>query len=201
MFRKLGLAALFVLGASPSVARADSWVVDNDASRLSFVSTKAGSVAEVHGFDKLSGSLTEAGRFELTIHLESINTEIDIRDKRMRELLFETERFPTARLSATLDMAQVRQIDVGEQGELAAEAALELHDMTSNLTVAATVARLDERTLLVSSTDPMVVTAGQFDLLEGVERLREIAGLPSISPAVPVSFRLTLRQDSASSSG
>ena len=34
----------------------------------------------------------------------------------------------------------------------------------------------------------MVVNAFQFQLEEGVEALREIAGLPSISLAVPVNF-------------
>ena len=48
--------------------------------------------------------------------------------------------------------------------------------------------------LLVTSSQPVVVDAGALGLDEGVERLREIAGLPSITPAVPVSFRLTLRQ-------
>jgi hypothetical protein len=45
--------------------------------------------------------------------------------------------------------------------------------------------------LLVSSVRPVIVNAGPLGLDEGVERLREAAGLPSISPAVPVTFQLT----------
>lgn len=178
-------------------AQAGTWSIDNSASRLSFISTKAGAMAEVHGFDQLSGTLRGDGQFELTIDLNSVNTAIDIRDERMRDLLFDTARFPTASLEAQIDMAQVQQIAVGQQGQVATEARLNLHGREVDLTIQAEVARLDEGTLLVTSSQPIVVTAGQFDLLPGVDRLREIAGLSSISPAVPISFRLTLVQSSA----
>jgi hypothetical protein len=44
------------------------------------------------------------------------------------------------------------------------------------------------------SKKPVVVNAPEFKLAEGVEALREIAGLPSISLAVPVSFVLAFDQ-------
>jgi len=44
---------------------------------------------------------------------------------------------------------------------------------------------------LVVSERPVVISATQFGLAEGVESLRKIAGLPSISVAVPVSFVLS----------
>jgi hypothetical protein len=37
---------------------------------------------------------------------------------------------------------------------------------------------------------PIIVNAGSLNLVEGVEALRESAGLPSISKAVPVTFVL-----------
>lgn len=190
----IGLLGLALCGA----VAADSWTLDNAASRLSFVSTKAGTVAEVHRFDALSGSLGPDGRFSVTIDLDSVDTAIDIRDQRMREMLFETGEFPTATLTAQVDMRQVESIEPGEQSDIATEAQLDIHGVTVNLTVNATVARLDARTLLVTSSEPLVVTASQFGLGAGVDKLREIAGLPSISPAVPVTFRLTLRQEDRS---
>ena len=140
-----------------------------------------------------SGTLEENGAFSVDISLDSVDTGIEIRDERMRELLFQTDRYPRARLSAQLDMAQLKTIGPGEQGSVTAEAELNLHGQRASLTIDAAVARLEDGTLLVTSEEPLVVTASQFELLAGIERLREIAGLPSISPAVPVTFRLTLR--------
>jgi hypothetical protein len=90
-------------------------------------------------------------------------------------------------------MNQLRQIAPGEQGTITAEAELDLHGQRATLTINAAVVHRQDGSLLVSSEEPLVVTASQFELGAGIERLREIAGLPSISPAVPVTFRLTLR--------
>lgn len=186
-------AALFLsttLGMSE--IRAD-WVVDNNHSRVAFVSTKAGNVAEVHRFGQLSGALSKIGEFTLDIALDSVDTNIEIRDERLREMLFQTERYPRAQLVSRLDMTQLQAIGSGGQGTITTEAQLNLHGQGTTLTINAAVARLDDGSLLVSSDEPLVITAGQFGLQEGIERLRDIAGLPSISPAVPVTFRLTLR--------
>lgn len=185
-------AALSLLAITP-LAFGD-WLLDNADSRLSFVSTKAGEVAEVHRFGALSGNLADDGAFQVSIDLDSVDTGIPIRDERMREMLFETGRFATAELTAQVDMAPIRDLAPGEQTTLATEAQLAVHGVTLNLTVDATVARLDPDTLLVTSTEPLVVNAGQLDLVKGLNQLREIAGLSAISPAVPVTFRLTLRE-------
>ena len=42
----------------------------------------------------------------------------------------------------------------------------------------------------MNTVKPIVVSADQFDLGNGVEALREIAGLANITPTVPVSFTL-----------
>jgi hypothetical protein len=45
-------------------------------------------------------------------------------------------------------------------------------------------------TLRVLSSRPVILDAKQFGLVDGVTALREIAGLKSISTAVPVSIYL-----------
>jgi hypothetical protein len=57
------------------------------------------------------------------------------------------------------------------------------------------ITRTSESGLLVVSKQPVVISAAQFGLAEGVDSLREIAGLPSISVAVPVSFVLSFNAD------
>lgn len=190
------LLSLLLMLSAPTAVLAD-WSVDNENSRLSFVSVKAGMVAEVHHFGELDGWLGDDGRFRLDIDLASVQTLIPIRDERMRDLLFETGTFPVATLSAQLDLAPLRELAVGDQLEMVAEAELDLRGQKTGHTVRTVVARLAKDALLVTSAEPLVLNAGALGLTEGIERLREIAGLPSISPAVPITFRLTLREDPA----
>ncbi len=52
------------------------------------------------------------------------------------------------------------------------------------------ITRLDLDRLMVVSEQPVVVNARDFGLVPGVEALRKIVGLSSISLAVPVTFVL-----------
>jgi hypothetical protein len=165
------ITTLFVAG--PCFA---DWTLDNDSSQISFVSVKAGDAGEVHRFTEISGGLS-------------------MRDERMRELLFQTEMFPTASLSANIDMDALNAIEAGDSTDMAANVALDLHGHQVTLAADMIVARLGDRRLMVSSRKPIIVNASSVDLVSGVEALREIAGLPSISKAVPVSFVLTFEAD------
>lgn len=190
MHTRLSLVALTMLA---STAQAE-WVVDNAASRLSFVSTKAGAVAEVHRFTSLAGRVDDRGNVEITISLASVDTLIPVRDERLRELLFETASFPTATLTAKVDPAFVAGLAPGVSRELKVEAMLNLHGQQGPVALDLVVARLGGERLLVTTREPVVVNAAQVGLTEGVERLRAIAQLPSISPSVPVSFVLSLTE-------
>jgi hypothetical protein len=52
-------------------------------------------------------------------------------------------------------------------------------------------AKVNDSTVMVASSQPLIVDAAKFGMSEGVEKLREIAGLASISNAVPVTFVMT----------
>lgn len=184
-------AAVIAFSAVPAWA---DWTLNNDRSQLSFISVKKGDIAEVHRFDQLDGTVDGEGNVKLIIQLASVDTAIPIRDERMREMLFNTNVFPSATLTAQVDAGKVSKLEVGEMMVEALEGELSLHGQTSPVTAELVVARLAPDTLLVSSRQPLVVQAGDFDLVEGVEKLREVAGLPSISKAVPVSFVLTFNQ-------
>ena len=110
-------------------------------------------------------------------------------------MLFETEDFPSATLAGKVDMAAVAALKVGETSDMSFEGQLQLHGSRLSLTLDVTVARLADRRILVTSRRPVIVNAGQVGLVAGVEKLREVAGLPSISPAVPVTFILFFDED------
>lgn len=181
------LAALLICLAAP--AQAD-WVLDNSGSQLAFVTTKAMDVAEVHTFTELSGSVGTDGHARIVIQLASVNTLIPIRDQRMREVLFQTDLFPTATVDARLDISRLQGMAVTTSEILTSEILLNIGESRLPLTVELLVTRIAADRVLVASLKPVVVNADAVGLAEGVEALREVAGLPSISKAVPVSFVL-----------
>ena len=48
--------------------------------------------------------------------------------------------------------------------------------------------------LTLASFTPVIINSGDFGVTEGVKQLQELAGLPSIATAIPVSFALTLNK-------
>ena len=180
-----------LLAAGPCFA---AWTLDNETSQVSFVSVKAGDAGEVHRFRQISGALSADGNASVTIQLASVDTLIPLRDERMREMLFQTNLFPTASLSANVDMDALNEIAPGESMDMTANLKLDLHGQQIELPAEMIVARLGDRSLMVSSRKPVIVNAASVDLVDGIEALREVANLPSISKAVPVSFVLTFEE-------
>lgn len=186
------LIIISLIVAGPCFA---AWTLDNDSSQVSFVSVKAGDAGEVHRFTEISGELSSGGNASVTIQLASVDTLIPLRDERMRELLFQTNLFPTALLSTNIDMDALNAIEPGDSMDMAANLTLELHGQQLSLAAEMIVARLGDHRLMVSSRKPVIVNAASVDLVNGIEALREIANLPSISKAVPVSFVLTFDEN------
>ena len=87
-----------------------------EESVLNFVTVKNDAVAELMSFSSLTGSIDDAtGKAELIVDLSSVETGIDIRNDRMREHLFQIDKFPSATYSATVEMANLNAMAVGEQ--------------------------------------------------------------------------------------
>lgn len=189
---------LALLLSLASLGAQAGWVLDSEASSLSFVSVKAGTAAEIHQFTALSGQVDDDGGVMIRIEADSVDTGIDIRDERMRSLLLQSEEYPSLLVTALVDPAAVEALAPGASSEMAAEAALSIRQHSLNLTLHLRVARLGEDRLLVTSSQPVIVNAGQIGLLDGIEQLRQVAGLPSITPAVPVSFVLMFDRSGAS---
>ncbi len=168
------------------------WMLDNEESLLSFVTIKADNVGEVHSFDTMSGSISNTGHMELVIELASVNTLIPLRNERMQEMLFETNLFPRAQISGQVDIASTVALKVGETRVLPVNFSLSLHGKAIDLIAEVIVIR-SATGFIVSTRKPIIVTADNFDLIAGVERLREVVGLTRISNAVPVSFTVVFR--------
>lgn len=191
-FLQAGLAALVSSVLFVSAAQAH-WSLDNEASSLSFVTVKAEHVAEAHSFDRLSGTIGDNGDVEITIELASVNTMIQIRNERMQEMLFETNMFPEATISGSIDRDALTDMDAGASTARQIDFELSLHGQSVALAADVQITRTGEG-VVVSTLKPIIVMSDAFKLTAGVEKLREVAGLPSISRAVPVSFTVVFEQ-------
>ncbi|MCB1646684.1 MAG: YceI family protein [Pseudomonadales bacterium] len=169
----LALAGGLVL---TSTAQA-GWELDNEASSISFTSVKNARIAEAHLFRDVSGTVTDAGMASIAIDLASVETNIPIRNERMQKMLFDVANFPRATVIAELPMKTVMGISPGTSLPLDLQATLNLHGKQLDISVPVMVLRLENNTWQVSSVKPVVIDAGAFDLGDGVEALREIAGL------------------------
>jgi len=171
-----------------STAVQAGWQLANDNSSLSFLFVKKQNVAEIGMFTKLAGTVDDNGKAELLIDLTSVNTNIEIRDDRMQNFLFETSTHPKAVLTAELDMEKVSQLAVGNLVVQPIVVQLDLHGNTQKIESNVVVTRLTEDRILVVNQSILAVKAAEYNLLKGLEVLRRLAGLPSISPIASVSF-------------
>ncbi len=160
-----------------------------DKSAIRFVSVKNAAVAEVHHFTGITGWIDDAGRVMVNIPLVSVETMIPIRNERMRELFFETVSFPAATIEADIDMKAVAALGNGEYTEIQLLFELHLHGRHRMLESTVSVARLGNE-VHVHTLQPLLVNVSSFELGDGVERLREVAGLKNIATAVPVTANL-----------
>lgn len=165
------------------------WRLDSEASSVGFLSVKNGQVVESHHFNKLEGSVSASGNATLIIKLDSVDTMIPIRNERMREMLFKTASFPDATVSVSIDMAKFGRLKAGEALSETVAGKLEMVGQSATVMVPVSVIR-GHNSVIVSSRKPVVINAANWGLTDGLEALRNIANLSSITPAVPVSFTL-----------
>ena len=187
----LMLMLCLTLLTQPALA---DWTLDNERSIVNFISIKNASIGEVHRFRSLAGSVSDDGAVRLVIDLDSVETLIPIRNQRMRELLFETVRFPSATLEASVPAA-LTQLEAGERRIARIAVALELHGSSRDYAVDVLVSRGADDSLEVALREPLILRAADFGLEAGVGILQEVAGLKSISTAVPVSAQLVFIPD------
>lgn len=166
------------------------WDLVNERSSINFISIKNGDLGELHGFGSLVGYIGADGGVQVDIDLDSVETKIDIRNQRMREKLFQTAKFPVARVSAEVEPALIAEASKGATATVDIPVTLSLHGLSKTLTVPVVVIGEEGGRLQVFSARPVLLSAADFGLQAGIAALAEIAGLKSISDTVPVTLHL-----------
>jgi polyisoprenoid-binding protein YceI len=182
-------------------ASAAAWQIDGAKSTLNFVTTKAGQagvggVGEVQSFGQFAGGMTSAGNISFTVTLASVATGVDIRDERLRTMLFNVKDMPVAEFAAQIDPAELRDLGPGGVKDIDVAGQLTLAGQSKPLAAKLRVARLGASQLSVATRAPIVVDAAQFGLKSGVEALRDIMGLNFLATSAPVSLQLLLSEKS-----
>lgn len=185
------LAACSQAPAEPPVLTGTAWTLDGEASELSYVTIKSGEIAEANSFEALSGSVSADGAASIEIDLASVSTGVDIRDERMREVLFVVADNPSATVTAQIDPVAFEALGVGESAETTLEGTLSLKGIEAPFLAEVTVTRAGADRVLAVSNAPVIIEASRFELTDGLGQLQALAGLPSITPVVPVSFSLS----------
>ncbi len=185
---RLIICAFAFLLSSTAIA---GWSLDNEQSRLHFLSTKKGSITETHHFKKMEGSITDNGQATLSIDLASVATQIPTRDERMGSMLFDVANFPKGTVTLKVnDIAAVKALAVGTSTRQQVIASLNLHGAQQKISADLLVTALIDGKLMIQTLAPIIIRASDFDLIKGIEALRVVANLSSIDLTSPVTFSL-----------
>ncbi|NDW06968.1 YceI family protein [Jiella pacifica] len=194
-----------VTGPAPDAARSEvatpesgqkeaffskDWTLDNSRSRLNFVTIKKGTVVETQTFGELSGTISSDGGAEVKIKLESVSTGIDIRDVRMRFLLFDIEQFPEATITARIDPQAIGTVFDEARMAYDLPVTLTIRGISKDITVPVIISKLGDGLVSVASASPVTVSATDFGMDDGLKQLSSAVGDISITPSSPVTFEL-----------
>jgi len=177
---------------SPALVHAD-WEVSR-ASRVSYVSIKNNAIAEHNTFSGVTGSINKKGELRVSIDLSTVETQVEIRNERMRDLFFEVAQYPVATVTAQLYAEELAQLDSGAPLQLIKPFKLSLHGVEAEVEAHIRVLAVGDKAW-VSTLQPILISAADFGLSDGVNTLRKLAGLDSISSVIPVSADLRFRRD------
>ena len=177
--------------AAPAFAA--DWKLNSEASHLAYGTVKIEDVGEVNSFNKLSGHVSKNGEVEIDIDLSSVETNIDIRNERMIEHVF--RKAATATLTAQIDMDKVSKLAVGETAVMEVDAKLSLVGTDVEFYTDMFILRVGADSVMVSTNDMVFISAEDAGVTPGVDKLMELAQLPSITRTVPVTARLMFTQE------
>ena len=178
----------FLLSIATTVYAA--WKLLPEKSSVNFISVKNETISESNRFESITGTIDDNGKVELTIPLEQIQTNIELRDKRIKDILFDLEKYPNAVITAKIDPSLINKLKVGKNLSLNLNVMVKFNGLDIPFPVKAEIVKLKNNLLQVTTTQPVMANAELFNLKEGIEMLKSLAGLKDISMIVPVSFKL-----------
>ena len=146
----------------------------------------------------ISGTVGDQGAVEVRVALDSVETNIGIRNDRMKKMLFEVGLYPEAVITAQLSPETMAVLGSSSGAAVPVVLQIDLHGQVVSkdavLTVSAT-----EVGFSATTSQPILLNAAEFDLEDGVTALQSVAGLNAISRVIPVTVSLNFTKVAAAS--
>lgn len=188
---KIGMLLMFAASSLYSSNAFAEWALDATNSNLSYGTIKNGAIGETNTFKTVSGTIDENGHINIDIALSSVDTQLELRDERMRDIVFKVADFATAKLTGDMNLEAHADQEIGSSRVIEATIGLELVGQNVEHDVMLVVTRLAENKVMVTPHGVMFIDAEDYELLDAIETLRGLAGLDTIASVVPMSFHLT----------
>ena len=159
IFKALSLSTLFFQLLARQKAKRNAAVIGplilyNLVS--SYVTIKSGPLGEINTFNEISGGVQTGGKAEFVIALDSVHTNSEIRDPRMKEHVFETAKYPEAKVTANLNMTQFEVLAIGNSKTVSLDMKLDMHGFVDEREFDVLVTRLGVNEVRVDTTAPLI---------------------------------------------
>ncbi|VAW35389.1 hypothetical protein MNBD_GAMMA01-916 [hydrothermal vent metagenome] len=177
------LTILLISACQQKKTTIQPWILNQDDSSISIIITKNNSVSEVAYFQQFSGRINASGYLEIEIQLDSLETNIPIRNERIEKHLFETELYATTRIHTQL---APKDLTIGTH---TISFDVDLHGVSAILQADVIVFEQFNKKV-VTLHKPLIIDAKTFALQDGIITLKNIAKLQSINFSVPINFIL-----------
>lgn len=178
----------------------DSGLWNAQDSTITFLSSKINkqlnSITEQSSFTASKSQLDTEGNFIMSIDLSSVKTNIDLRDQRLKDWVFEIGKFANAEISGKVEMSAINNLKDGDAISLQQPLLINIHGKKINFNADLSIQRNMDNKITVSTRSPVVLDVKQMGMTEGVARMVEVMGLSSIVEQVPISFNGTFTRNS-----
>jgi outer membrane protein OmpA-like peptidoglycan-associated protein len=175
---------------------APGWTIDQAGSALRVQSVKNGSTVESSEFVTFTGTIAPDGTAEVRIATDSVDTGIDLRNVRMRFLFLETFLYPEAVITTRIDPAMLAGIEETRRMTIDLPFTLTLHAMQRDLVAPVAVTLISDDLVAIASAGPIVISAADFGLTDGIAKLEEAANV-TIVPFGSVTFDFLFARNAA----
>ncbi len=196
------LASLMCFGPQHALAQesifAPGWTMNQESSTLRFQSVKNETKVESSTFASYAGTIDENGLATVRILMDSVDTKVDLRNVRMRFLLFETFQFPEAVITMQIDPEKLDDLETVRRKVMMSKYTIDLHGVSLEREAEIAVMLLDNDTVAVTSSTPISLPTADFNLDGGIAKLEEAAKV-EIIPSATVTFDFLFNRSATAS--
>ncbi|GAA6213162.1 hypothetical protein NBRC116602_29030 [Hyphomicrobiales bacterium 4NK60-0047b] len=194
MLNLKSLIIAFVIGlvslnsASAAHHEAGKWVLSSDESKVAYGSIKKSKVGEINHFTELKGNVATDGAVNVSIDLGSVETWIDIRNERMVKFVFDEAKV-AATLKTKINPEEINKLKPGGTTTVTVKGTLSFLGKDIPIEADMFVAKLTDKKIMVTTDEMIMLAMEDAGINDKITKLMELAKLPAITRAAPVTLR------------